>query len=204
MMITNPLFFSQHNKDFPLWIPSTTVIAFKTHPSVQQAFSLSNWYLPVIPVKSNREKSTCSHPFCRTETATFATSPPKTNCAFHSPESRKFFRAAEDSNDYLLRVTESLEDLSVQVVAGDDISRCLPGLWQLRSDLLVLQQTLQEREVHQLQQASNCLFLPHFINNWEGWIHKARGDSACAKTDPKEDNSPSSHRAYPNRLILPK
>lgn len=99
--------------------------------------------------------------------------PPKTNCALHSPESRKLFRAAEDSNNYLLRVTESLEDLSVQVVAGDDISSCLPGLRQLGSDLLVLQQRLQEREIYQLQQACNCLFLPHFINNWEGWIHKA-------------------------------
>lgn len=119
---------------------------------------------------------------------------PKTNCALHSPESRKFFRAAEDSNGYSLRVTESLEDLSVQVVTSDDISRCLPGLWELRCDLLVLQQRLQEREVDQLQQASDCLFLPHFINNWEGWAHKAHGDSACAKTDHKEDNSPSSHQ----------
>lgn len=118
-----------------------------------------------------------------------------TNCALHSPESRKFFRAAENSSDYSLRVTESLEDLSVQVVTCDDISSCLPGLWELRSDLLVLKQRLQEREVHQLQQASNCLFLPHFINNWEGWIHKAQGDSARAKTDHKEDNSPPCHQA---------
>lgn len=106
---------------------------------------------------------------------------PKTNCAFHSPESREFFKAAEDSNGYSLRVTESLEDLSVQVVTCDDISRCLPGLWELRSDLLVLKQRLQEREVDQLQQASDCLFLPHFINNWEGWVHKAHGVLACAK-----------------------
>lgn len=103
---------------------------------------------------------------------------PKTKCALHSPESRELFGAAEDSNEYLLRVTKSLENLSVQVVTGDDITSCLPGLWELRSDLLVLEQRLQEREVDQLQQASNCLFLPHFINNWEGWIHKAHGDSA--------------------------
>lgn len=77
-----------------LWLHSKLCQWSAEIVSAASGLELSNGYLPINPVKSNRDKSAYLYPFCSTE-------------------SRKFFKVAEVSDEYLLWVTESLENLSV-------------------------------------------------------------------------------------------